>query len=160
MTNDQPFREIESSSRSCQVFEVLDNTSFAISWKLITACLIKPNLMEKMGPYFSAQDVKVWCGFFFVNCNRLPNIESPRLATHKSSKPKHCNSYYIEDMCDTRFVDQVFVYIHYMYFSRTYYYCLYITISFLKVSISNFVIEMLCLKLFANDNFQNHLRKC
>ncbi len=99
----------------------------------------------------------VW--FFLVNCNKLPNIESPGIATHKSSKPKHFNSYYIEDMCDTRFVDQVFVYIHYMCFSRTYYYCLYITISFLKVSISNFVIEMLCLKLFANDNFQNHLRE-
>jgi hypothetical protein len=92
MTNDQPLREIESSSRSCQVFEALYNTSFAISWKLITTCLIKPNLMEKMGPYFSAQDVKVWCGFFWsiaINCPTLKalgllhtKVQSPNISIH------------------------------------------------------------------------------
>jgi hypothetical protein len=40
----------------------------------------------------------VWHGFFFVNCNKLPNIESPGIATRKSSKPKHCNSYYIKNV--------------------------------------------------------------
>jgi hypothetical protein len=113
----------------------------------------------KDGSIFFSSRFEIWHDFFFVNCNKSPNIESPGIATHKSSKPKHCNSYYIEDICDKRFVDQVFAYMHHMCLSRTYYYCLYITISFLKVSNSNFVIEMLCLKLFANDNFQNHLRE-
>jgi hypothetical protein len=77
----------------------------------------------------------------------LPNIESLGIAIHKSSKPKHCNSYYIEDMCDIRFVDQVFVYIHYMCFSCTYYYCYYITISQsfqFKICNWNVMFEIIC----------------
>ncbi len=102
---------------------ILYRTSFAISGEVITTCLIEPTLMEKMGPYFSAQDVKVWCGFSFINCNKLPNTGSPGIATYKSSKPKHCNQCYMEDMDDIKLVDQEIAYVLCPCFSCMYYYC-------------------------------------